>query len=100
MYFIRCGMTRSISLLGALLVVVALASAQEIMSHIGLGDARRGNDFDEIEDARERRAFREVWMRAPLASGAGLLVSSTLSALRCCCGSVRDRCGAHVADET
>ena len=61
-------MTRRLLLPAALLLLVALASAQEINVAIGLG-ARPApvTLFDEIEDARERRAFRELWHAEPRA---------------------------------
>ena len=61
-------MPRAVSLLAALLLLVALASAQEINIAIGLGGRPAPKTiFDEIEDARERGAFREVWDAAPRA---------------------------------
>jgi predicted CXXCH cytochrome family protein len=52
----------------ALLLLVALASAQEINVAIGLGGRpAQTTIFDEIEDANERRAFRELWDAAPRA---------------------------------
>jgi predicted CXXCH cytochrome family protein len=55
-------------LLAALVLLVALASAQEINIAIGLGGRPATMTiFDQIEDARERRAFREVWDAAPRA---------------------------------
>ncbi len=59
-------MTRRLILPAALVLLVALASAQEINVAIGLG-ARPSpvTIFDEIEDARERRAFRALWDAAP-----------------------------------
>jgi hypothetical protein len=59
-------MPRGLIILAALLLLVALASAQEINVAIGLG--RRPTPltiFDQIEDPGERRAFREVWDAAP-----------------------------------
>ena len=59
-------MSRALSLLATVLLVVALASAQEINVAIGLGGRPAVTTiFDEIEDARERRAFRELWDAAP-----------------------------------
>ena len=59
-------MPRAVSLLAALLLLVALASAQEINVAIGLGGRPAPKTiFDEIEDARERGAFRELWEAAP-----------------------------------
>jgi predicted CXXCH cytochrome family protein len=61
-------MSRGLILLAALMLLVALASAQEINVAIGLG--RRPTPitlFDQIEDADERRSFREVWDAAPRA---------------------------------
>jgi predicted CXXCH cytochrome family protein len=61
-------MTRATSLLAALLLLVALASAQEINVAIGLGGRPAATTiFDDIEDAGERRAFRELWDAAPRA---------------------------------
>ena len=65
-------MTRRLILPAALLLLVALASAQEINVAIGLG--RRPAPmtiFDQIEDTNERRAFREVW-DAPTRNQIGL----------------------------
>ena len=59
-------MSRGLILLAALMLLVALASAQEINVAIGLG--RRPTPmtiFDQIEDDGERRAFREVWDATP-----------------------------------
>src|SRR5918994_2855648 len=59
-------MSRAMSLLVALVLIVALASAQEINIAIGLGTrATPVTIFDQIDDARERRAFRELWDAAP-----------------------------------
>ena len=59
-------MPRAVLLLASLLLLVALASAQEINVAIGLGGRPAPKTiFDEIEDARERRAFRELWDAAP-----------------------------------
>jgi predicted CXXCH cytochrome family protein len=61
-------MSRALILPAALLLLVALASAQEINVAIGLG--RRPTPmtiFDQIEDVGERRSFREVWDAAPRA---------------------------------
>jgi tetratricopeptide (TPR) repeat protein len=59
-------MSRTALLAAALLVLVALASAQEINVAIGLGGRpATGSIFDEIADARERAAFRELWDAAP-----------------------------------
>ncbi len=61
-------MSRGLSLLAALVLLVALASAQEINIAIGLGGRPAPMTiFDQIDDARERRAFREVWDAAPRA---------------------------------
>src|SRR5688572_7891891 len=59
-------MPRALLLLTALVLVVALASAQEINIAIGLG-ARPApvTIFDQIDDARERLAFRELWDAPP-----------------------------------
>ena len=49
-------------LAAALLWTVSLAAAQEINMAIGLGGRPpRVTIFDEIEDPRERLAFRQVW---------------------------------------
>jgi predicted CXXCH cytochrome family protein len=59
-------MPRGLILLAALLLLVALASAQEINVAIGLGGRPTTRTiFDEIADAHERRAFRELWDAAP-----------------------------------
>jgi len=59
-------MSRGACLLAAFLILVALASAQEINVAIGVGARPAPKTlFDEIEDARERRAFRELWDAAP-----------------------------------
>ena len=59
-------MPRAVSLVAALLLVVALTSAQEINIAIGLGARPTPvTIFDEIDDARERVAFRELWDAAP-----------------------------------
>lgn len=44
----------------ALIVAIRLASAQEVNSALGPPPAAT-TIFDEIADAQERRAFREVW---------------------------------------
>ena len=55
-------MPRALLLLAALVLVVALASAQEINIAIGLGVRPSPvTIFDQIDDAQERRAFRELW---------------------------------------
>jgi len=55
-------MSRALLLPAALLLLVALASAQEINVAIGLGGRPAPKTiFDEIADARERQAFRQVW---------------------------------------
>ena len=54
-------MPRAVSLLASLLLLVALASTQEINIAIGLGGRPGSTIFDEIEDAGERGAFRKVW---------------------------------------
>lgn len=59
-------MSRGLSLLTVVLMLVALASAQEINVAVGLGSRPvQGTLFDEIPDARERAAFRELWNAAP-----------------------------------
>ena len=59
-------MSRGACLLAAFLILVALASAQEINVAIGTGTRPAPKTlFDEIEDTRERRAFRELWDAAP-----------------------------------
>ena len=59
-------MSRAVYLLAALFLLVALASAQEFNVAIGLGGRPTPvTIFDQIEDARERRAFRELWDAAP-----------------------------------
>jgi predicted CXXCH cytochrome family protein len=59
-------MSRAVYPLAALLLLVALASAQEFNVAIGLGGRPTPMTiFDQIEDARERRAFRELWDAAP-----------------------------------
>jgi predicted CXXCH cytochrome family protein len=59
-------MPHAVSLLASLLLLVALASAQEINVAIGLGGRPAPTTIvDEIADARERRAFRELWDAAP-----------------------------------
>lgn len=61
-------MSRGLSLLAGLLLLVALASAQEINVAIGLGGRPAPKTIvDEIADPRERQAFREVWDAAPRA---------------------------------
>lgn len=68
-YGLRCRfMPRALLLLAALVLIVALASAQEINIAIGLG-ARPApvTIFDQIDEAQERRAFRELWYAAPRA---------------------------------
>jgi predicted CXXCH cytochrome family protein len=55
-------MFRALSLLAALSLAVALASAQEFNVAIGLGGRPTPvTIFDQIDDPRERRAFRELW---------------------------------------
>jgi predicted CXXCH cytochrome family protein len=55
-------MPRAAILSAALLLLVALASAQEINVAIGLGGRPAPvSILDEIEEAGERRAFRELW---------------------------------------
>src|SRR5688572_2380706 len=55
-------MFRALSLLAALSLLVALASAQEFNVAIGLGGRPTPvTIFDQIDDPRERRAFRELW---------------------------------------
>lgn len=59
-------MSRAMSLLVALVLIVALASAQEINVAIGLGTRPTPlTIFDQIDDAQERRAFRELWDAEP-----------------------------------
>jgi tetratricopeptide (TPR) repeat protein len=61
-------MSRALVLFAALLLLVALASAQEINIAIGLGGRPAPKTiFEEIDDARERQAFRELWSAAPRA---------------------------------
>lgn len=61
-------MTRALLLGAALLLLVALVSAQEINVAIGLGGRPpQTTIFDEIHDTNERRAFRELWDAAPRA---------------------------------
>ena len=61
-------MSRALVLFAALLLLVALASAQEINIAIGLGGRPAPKTiFEEIDDARERQAFRELWNAAPRA---------------------------------
>ena len=61
-------MWRAAALLAALVLIVALASAQEVNVAIGLGGRPASTSiFDEIQDERERRAFRELWNAAPRA---------------------------------
>ena len=61
-------MARQWIVLAGLFLLVALASAQEINVAIGLGARpERGTIFDDIEDASERRAFRELWDAVPRA---------------------------------
>ena len=61
-------MSRALLLFAALLLLVALASAQEINIAIGLGGRPAPKTiFEEIDDARERQAFRELWNAAPRA---------------------------------
>ena len=59
-------MSRAVYLLAALLLLVALASAQEINVAIGLG-GRPAPDDDLRSDRRcaRARAFRELWDAAP-----------------------------------
>jgi predicted CXXCH cytochrome family protein len=58
--------SRGLGLLATLVLLVALASAQEINVANGLvGRQPAVTIFDEIEDAGERRAFRELWDAAP-----------------------------------
>lgn len=57
-----------LSFLVAVLLAVALASAQEINVAIGPGTRPAAMTiFDEIDDVRERRAFRELWEAPPRA---------------------------------
>ena len=59
-------MSRGLILLAALLLLVALASAQEINVAIGLGGRPTPMTiFDQIDDGARARAFREVWDAAP-----------------------------------
>jgi predicted CXXCH cytochrome family protein len=59
-------MPRAAILSAALLLLVALASAQEINVAIGLGGRPASvSILDEIDDPRERRAFRELWDANP-----------------------------------
>jgi predicted CXXCH cytochrome family protein len=59
-------MSRGACLVGVFLILIALASAQEINIAIGTGARPAPRTlFDEIEDQRERRAFRELWDAAP-----------------------------------
>jgi predicted CXXCH cytochrome family protein len=59
-------MSRAVYLLATLSLLAALASAQEFNVAIGLGGRPTPvTIFDQIEDARERRAFRELWDAAP-----------------------------------
>ena len=61
-------MSRALILFAALLLLVALASAQEINIAIGLGGRPAPKTiFEEIDDAGERQAFRELWNAAPRA---------------------------------
>jgi predicted CXXCH cytochrome family protein len=61
-------MSREVYLLAALFLLVALASAQESNVGIGLGGRPAPvTIFDQIDDAGERRAFRELWDAAPRA---------------------------------
>jgi predicted CXXCH cytochrome family protein len=61
-------MSRAVYLLAALSLLAALASAQEFNVAIGLGGRPTPvTIFDQIEDASERRAFRELWDAAPRA---------------------------------
>ena len=61
-------MSRGVYLSAVLFLLVALASAQEINVAIGLGGRPTPvTIFDQIEDGRERRAFRELWDAAPRA---------------------------------
>ena len=61
-------MPRAAIVSAALLLLVALASAQEINVAIGLGGRPAAvSILDEIEDPRERRAFRELWDADPRA---------------------------------
>jgi len=61
-------MSRALLLFAALLLLVALASAQEINIAIGLGGRPAPKTiFEEIDEARERQAFRELWNAAPRA---------------------------------
>ena len=59
-------MSRGLILLAALMLLVALVSAQEINVAIGLGRRPAAMTiFDQIDEAGERRAFREVWDATP-----------------------------------
>jgi predicted CXXCH cytochrome family protein len=59
---VNVSLTHKSILAAALLLVVSLASAQEINIAIGLGGRPAARTiFDEIEDLVERSAFREVW---------------------------------------
>lgn len=61
-------MSRGMPPFAALLLAVALTSAQEINVATGLGDRPAPlTIFDEIVDASEQRAFRELWNAAPRA---------------------------------
>ena len=59
-------MSRGLSLLAALLLLVALASAQEVNIAIGLGGRPAPKTiFEEIDDAQASdEAFRELWNAA------------------------------------
>jgi hypothetical protein len=66
MYVLVSQMRRGAYLAAALFLLVALASAQEINVAIGLGGRPTSvTIFDQIEDGRERRAFRELWDATP-----------------------------------
>lgn len=66
-------MTRKTYLAAALVLTVGLASAQEINIAIGLGGhPARATLFDEIDDPRERSAFRQVWDAAEPRAQLGL----------------------------
>jgi len=59
-------MSRALTLFAALLLLVALASAQEVNVAVGLGGRPAPKTiFEEIDDTRERQAFRELWNAAP-----------------------------------
>ena len=59
-------MPRALLLAAALVLMVALMSAQEINIAIGPGARPAAvTIFDEIDDARERQAFRELWNATP-----------------------------------